>query len=108
MRVDPRLEPLAALRNLSSEVVYFASKTTTNAFWESLRGYAFVISPWGNGLDCHRTWEALQMRSVPIVRSGHLEQMYLDHNLPVMVVQSWSDVNETSLREWSTRMATAL
>ena len=30
--------------------------------------FAFVASPSGNGLDCHRTWEALLLRSIPIVK----------------------------------------
>ncbi|CAF4740942.1 unnamed protein product, partial [Rotaria sp. Silwood2] len=27
----------------------------------------FILSPRGNGLDCHRTWEAFLMGAVPIV-----------------------------------------
>lgn len=29
--------------------------------------YRYVVSPAGNGIDCHRTWEALLMGAIPIV-----------------------------------------
>ena len=29
-----------------------------------------VISPMGNGLDCHRTWEALYLGVIPLVRGS--------------------------------------
>ncbi|CAF4378106.1 unnamed protein product, partial [Adineta steineri] len=31
------------------------------------RQYPFWLSPRGNGLDCHRTWEALYLDTIPIV-----------------------------------------
>ena len=33
-------------------------KVSQNEFWEQLSGFKFVLSPPGNGLDCHRTYEA--------------------------------------------------
>lgn len=32
-----------------------------------LGGYKYCVSPPGNGLDCHRTWEALYLGVIPIV-----------------------------------------
>jgi hypothetical protein len=32
--------------------------------------YAFVASPYGGGPDCHRTWEALILGCIPIVKSS--------------------------------------
>ena len=34
--------------------------------WRRHGNYAFVISPPGHGLDCHRTWEALALGCIPI------------------------------------------
>lgn len=56
----------------------------------------FVLSPRGNGLDCHRTWEALLMGAYPIVRSSSLDPMY--ENLPVVIVNDWSEINEAFLQ----------
>jgi len=58
----------------------------------------FVLSPRGNGLDCHRTWEVLMMRRVPILkREGQLEQLY--ENLPVLFVDDWSDIDSIDLEK---------
>jgi hypothetical protein len=55
----------------------------------------FVPSPPGNGLDCHRTWEALLMGCYPIVISTTLNPLYED--LPVIVVQNWEEATDAFL-----------
>lgn len=57
----------------------------------------FVISPRGNGLDCHRTWEALLMGAIPVVRRSSLDSMYED--LPVLIVEDWTVITEDYLNE---------
>lgn len=56
----------------------------------------FVVSPPGNGLDCHRTWEGLIMGCYPIVQSSTLNPLYED--LPVVIVSSWDEVTEEFLQ----------
>lgn len=65
--------------------------------WENQAKYAFVVSPHGNGLDCHRTWEALALGCIPIVKSSPLDPLYAD--LPVWVVQEWSDVTLENMQK---------
>jgi hypothetical protein len=55
----------------------------------------FVLSPRGNGLDCLRTWEALHMGAIPIVKTSACDEMY--KNLPVLIVQDWEDITEEFL-----------
>lgn len=55
----------------------------------------FVLSPRGNGLDCLRTWEALYMGAIPIVKTSACDEMYKD--LPVLIVQDWEDITEEFL-----------
>lgn len=57
----------------------------------------FVISPRGNGLDCHRTWEALLMGCIPIVRSSPMDSLY--EWLPVLIINDWSEVTEQFLQQ---------
>lgn len=59
--------------------------------WTSQIEFAFVLSPHGNGLDCHRTWEALNLGCIAIVKSSQIDDLY--DNLPVLIVDSWSDIN---------------
>ena len=64
--------------------------------WEHMIQYVFVVSPLGNGLDCHRTWEALVLGCIPIVKTSSLDILYKD--LPVLIVKNWYDINEELLK----------
>lgn len=55
----------------------------------------FVLSPRGNGLDCHRTWEALMMGAIPIVKTSASDSLYVD--LPVLVIDDWNVVTKEFL-----------
>ncbi len=60
--------------------------------------HAFVISPHGNALDCYRTWEALLMGCIPIVKRSPIDYLYAD--LPVAIVDDWSEISTTNLQRW--------
>ena len=60
--------------------------------------HRFVLSPRGNGLDAHRTWEALLVGAIPIVRTSALNSLY--ESLPVLIVMEWADVTPSLLRSF--------
>jgi hypothetical protein len=64
--------------------------------WGEMCKYSFVLSPFGNGYDCHRTWEALCLGAIPIVRAKHFKDLFAD--LPVLNVDEWSDVTQELLQ----------
>lgn len=60
-----------------------------------LRNSRFVISPPGNGPDCHRTWEAIYLGVVPIV----LRKFWnFNDDLPVLVVENYKNLEEDILK----------
>jgi len=63
--------------------------------WINMTRYKYIVSPHGNGLDCHRTWEALALGCVPIIKTSPLDPMFA--GLPVLIVKDWSDINEDLL-----------
>lgn len=65
---------------------------------KALRRYQFVISPPGNGLDCHRTWEAIYLGTIPVVLSGALSHE-LTKSLPVLAVDTWEEFFSWSMEE---------
>ena len=68
--------------------------TFLGTLWES----KFMICPRGNAIDCHRNWEVLYMRRVPIMkRHPYLEELYKD--LPALFVNDYSEVTEKLLIE---------
>jgi hypothetical protein len=84
---------------------HFANMTKTHiakakpfgAYLDDLARTVFVVSPPGNGLDCHRTWEALLMGCYPVVKSSTLNSLY--EGLPVVIVKEWSDATEKFLEK---------
>jgi hypothetical protein len=68
-----------------------------SGYLEDMTQSKFVISPPGNGVDCHRTWEALLMGCYPIVKSTTLNPLYKD--LPIIIADDWSEITEELLNE---------
>jgi len=61
-------------------------------FLNNLKKHKFVISPPGNGIDCHRNWEAIYCGCIPIVlESNFTKNVFKD--LPVMLIKDYSDLS---------------
>jgi hypothetical protein len=66
------------------------------AYLDELCASYFCLSPPGNGLDCHRTWEALYVGCYPVLqRSTMTQKLYSD--LPVVLVDDYEEVTESRL-----------
>lgn len=65
--------------------------------WINTTKFAFVLSPYGNGMDCHRTWEALILGSIPIIKSKEFVKMFED--LPVLIVKDWKEITQKLLMD---------
>ena len=63
--------------------------------WINIKNFTFVLSPFGNGMDCHRTWEALCLGSIPIIRAPRFKDLFKD--LPVLIVNDWYEINQDLL-----------
>jgi hypothetical protein len=79
---------LEALR--SSGAADEVTRTNARAYRRILASYRFVASPAGNGVDCHRTWEALYLGVVPIVKRSAFFDGF--PGLPVLAVDEWRDI----------------
>jgi hypothetical protein len=49
----------------------------------------FSISPNGNGVDCHKTWESLYLKTIPILTKSINSLQY--RNLPIIILDDWRD-----------------
>lgn len=70
-------------------------RMTRRKTWQICSQYKYIISPHGNGLDCHRTYEAIALGCIPVVRTSSLDSMY--HGLPIIIVNDWHDCDMLSL-----------
>ena len=69
-----------------------------NVFLYNLSSSKFMICPVGNAIDCHRNWEVIYMRRVPVMtRDPYLEELYKDY--PVLFVDDYSQVTKELLIE---------
>ena len=58
----------------------------------ALKEYSFVASPPGNGLDTHRTWEALYLGCIPIVKRSFMTETFENLGLPIWVIDSYEEL----------------
>ncbi len=84
-------------RFASAPFAYTSLRKPYPEFVRDLAFSKFVLSPRGNGLDCHRTWEALYAGAYPVVRSSPLDPLF--ERLPVLIVQNWEEVTESFLQQ---------
>lgn len=62
-----------------------------------MQEFLFVASPRGNGIDCHRTWEALYFGCIPIVERHF---MYDSYNLPIIQIDNWENIDSSLLNKY--------
>jgi len=79
----------------NKQFAVFADKKPWKEYLLETAQYQFILSPFGNGLDCIRTWEALLVGSIPVVKKSTLDALY--ENLPVIIVNEWDEVTEEYL-----------
>lgn len=89
-------------KNPNNEQLFHFSDSRLNQYdlFEERAEFVFLLSPLGNGFDCHRTWEGILFGHIIIVQSSPLDRLYLEHNLPVVIVQDWNEINSSMLNVW--------
>jgi hypothetical protein len=83
---------------------YFSKKTfvthkqnvSFDEYLNDLYNHFFVFSPEGNGIDCHRIWEALYLGTIPIVQRSILTE-YFSNFLPILIMDNFQDITEEYL-----------
>jgi len=78
-----------------------------DTFLSNISNHKFMICPIGNAIDCHRNWEVLYMRRVPIMKKNkYLEKLFSPY--PVLFVDNYSDVTKDLLERSEMLYQTAL
>ena len=76
-------------------VQIITSRISLETYLEQIGNAKFVLSPPGNGLDCHRTWEAIVMGATPVVLSSTLDPLF--DRASAVIIDYWSNLTETRL-----------
>jgi len=98
-----RRATVEAVLRRSDRVDFLPQKLPRLQLWREKTRYAFVVSPGGSGLDCHRTWESLALDNIVIVKRSPLDSLY--QGLPVVIVDRWEEITASNLRRWHAQHA---
>jgi hypothetical protein len=84
------------INSIQKELCYFEpNKVPRLTTWQRQANCIFVISPEGAGIDCHRSWEAILLGCIPIVKKSKFSKIFDD--LPVIQINNWNECNFDNL-----------
>ena len=86
-----------AIDKIPSNAIYYDCKHLRKQTFHNQISFAFVASPFGQDYECIRTWEALCLGCIAILKSSPLDSLYAD--LPVVIINDWSDVTPEFLQK---------
>lgn len=73
-----------------------------------LMAYKFVASPRGNSIESCRTWEALYLKNIPIVKNYVAMVYFASLGLPLWIVQDWSELEGLSEEQLAAKYETLM
>lgn len=77
-----------------------ANAIPRNSSWMRQAECMFVASPEGAGMDCHRTWEALLLGCIPVVKRNPLADLF--SGLPVLILEDWQELTRERMHAFAT------
>lgn len=64
---------------------------------KNVNEHRFMICPRGNGIDTHRHWESLYLKTYPISIKNKNISFYKD-DLPILLIDEWEELNSNLLK----------
>lgn len=84
-------------KKIKNKGIPFLSNQNFEQYLKTLKSYEFCICPEGNGIDCHRFWECLYLRVIPVCKNNILVSYYSKH-FPVVILDDWEELNVKDLK----------
>lgn len=107
IRTNPseREEPYRIFNNHFTTIDHGINGNTEyfDRYMNMIYNHKFVLSPAGNGPDCHRKWESLYLNTIPIEKRC-INNSFYEGKLPICFVNNWSDITEEFLNNEYTRI----
>lgn len=80
-----------------TSTVYDRTDYGHSNYIDNIYNHKFVLCPRGNGIDTHRIWESLYLRTIPIVK--RCVAMKYFEQLPILWIDNWNEINAEYLEE---------
>lgn len=91
-RIDTKYPNSAIIKDHDNFV-----NNTHEKYLQDIKASYFTVSPDGNGKDCHKTWESIFMRSIPIVTDSYFARTFRRYGLPILVINDWREYSDLKL-----------
>jgi hypothetical protein len=72
-----------------------SERVSIDVYLENIKKSYFALCPDGNGVDTHKLWECLYLKTIPVVTKSINSNFY--SNLPILFIDDWDDFNPNSL-----------
>jgi hypothetical protein len=72
-----------------------------NDYYKSISNYKFVVCPTGNGIQAPKIFEAILVRTIPIVEDELCFRQLKDIGIPLLIVKNWSELTKEFLMNLS-------
>lgn len=95
-----RTEALSWAKGIPGAII-IDNPITPRAYRELVLRSKYVLSPPGNGPDCHRTWEALYLGATPIVLKDYWP--FRGYELPVVSINGWGELERVISQPYLSR-----
>jgi hypothetical protein len=100
-KVATNFEARSLCLNLLTPTIDFLPIIGPSENIKLLQRYKFCVCPEGNGLDTHRLWEALFVKTVPILlRSKFSENIQMTTKLPMILLDSWEELDVKKMPDY--------
>lgn len=102
-RRRPRPPNRKSILNVLQQQHIHNTTLSAQTYFEKLSDYKFIISPEGNGIDCHRHYEALMAGCIPIIEDRpNIREKY--KGCPILFTTDYTEITESYLAEQYERM----
>lgn len=71
---------------------FYPQNRPHKVYLEEMAGYKWVLSPKGNGVDCHRLWECMYAGSIAICDNSVNARAFKEMGLPIILVDDYNDI----------------
>jgi hypothetical protein len=84
------------LENIKPE--YVKNNSTFEIYLTQTAQSYFSICPMGNGIDSHRIWESLYLKTIPIVENTYnISYLKKQYDLPIILLNDWNELKNINL-----------
>jgi len=83
--------------NFDYNMTSYYGKTPVYKYYEYINQSNYVIAPYGGGVDTHRFFEIIYLKSIPIVKKTNSVFDKLYNIFPCLIINEWTDITEELL-----------